>query len=74
MQFEARLELFQDLDKVSRKIPFGQRELLPEFRDTVDEVLAGVRDGTIPATVNRRDGSEETSEAEGTTVCPFFSK
>ena len=48
--FEARLDLLKDLDKVSRKIPFGRRELLPEFRDTVDEVLAGLQDGTIPVT------------------------
>jgi hypothetical protein len=30
--------------------------------------------GTMPATVKRSDGSLETSDADGTTVCPFFSK
>src|SRR3712207_7455233 len=30
--------------------------------------------GTMPATVNSRDGSGETSEALGTTVCPRVAK
>src|SRR3712207_9536252 len=30
--------------------------------------------GTMPATVNSRDGSGETSEALGTTVCPRLAK
>src|SRR3954463_16654293 len=30
--------------------------------------------GTMPATVNSRDGSGETSEALGTTVCPRWAK
>src|SRR3954447_9005988 len=30
--------------------------------------------GTMPATVNSRDGSGDTSEALGTTVCPRWAK
>ena len=30
--------------------------------------------GTMPATVNSRDGSLETREAEGTAVCPLLTK
>jgi hypothetical protein len=30
--------------------------------------------GTIPATVNSSAGSSVTRDAEGTIVCPFFSK
>ncbi len=34
-------DLNRDLEQVARRIPFGRRELLPEFRSTVDEFLEG---------------------------------
>ncbi len=41
-QFDRDLqELNRDLDRVARRIPFGRRNLLPEFQGTVDELLGG---------------------------------
>ena len=39
-QFDRDLrDLDRDLEQVARRFPFGRRELLPEFRSTVDEFL-----------------------------------
>ncbi len=72
-QFDRDLqELNRDLDRVARRIPFGRRNLLPEFQDTVDELLgAGCSTPTTSRmeTTSMRASSRRRSPAKWNSPC-----